>query len=116
MDLQGWSYDPKTYTACVNVVTRELPQISSVRRAASIILQINRFVNANSDAEDQALSAILSLFAECPTVERQSWKSRLLRDLESRSSNPVYVKDKLVFLVTKQKYNRFKDRMAKAGL
>jgi hypothetical protein len=111
IDPLGWKRWPRRFTACLDVMSRELPVESSARRAASIILQINRFVDAKGDAEDQAISTVLSLVAEGPVMEQHFWRDYLLRNV-----NPYVIGSATETILSKEKYDLFSKRMAELDI
>jgi len=102
----------RAFAARLHVLSQQLPQQSSARRAASILLQVDRFVTANGDAEDQAISSILSLLDEAPPMEQHFWRDLLLSKF--RSARVLGTANQ--HIVPPDKYERFAKRMVAAGI
>lgn len=78
---RNWALDDRTGDAIFHVHLERLPAESALRRAATIQLEVSKFLSAESiPAEEQAISKLLSVLGECTHVERAYWKSRI-RDL-----------------------------------
>lgn len=82
-DLEG---NRRAFAAGLKVMSEEFPKQSSARRASSILLLVDKFIDANEDVEDQVVSAILSHIAGSPVVERHFWRSYLLRKFKSEEA------------------------------
>jgi len=106
------SEGPRNFAARLHVMSQELPQQASARRAASLILQVDRFVTANGDAEDRAIFSILSLLNESHPIEKCYWRDLLLSNL--RSARVLGTANQ--YIVSPDKYERFAKRMVDAGI
>lgn len=106
-DLEG---NRRSFAARLKVMSEDFPKQSSARRASSILLLVDQFIDANEDVEDQVVSSILSHIAESPTVERHFWRSYLLRKFESVSEAIGYGG-----VVSKRKHELFSRRLIDAG-
>jgi len=111
MESRNWNSDPRAFAACLRVLSRELPKQSSVQRAASVMLAADQFSLASPDAEEEAISAIISLLSECVPIEREFWKHKLAEKLQVDEIG-FYRKP----IVPKEKYDRFVRRLEKAGI
>jgi len=111
MESRDWNSDPLAFAACLRVLSRELTEQSSVRRAASIMLAADRFAIASPDGEDEAISCVISILSESLPMEREFWQHKLAETFQA-SEIGFYRKP----IVPKEKYDRFVKRLEKAGI
>lgn len=105
-----WNRDPLSIIACLRVLSQRLPEQSSLRRSASIVLAADRFALAGPDAEDKAISALISLLSEAAPIERKFLRLDLLEKLQAIETGFL-----TKTIVSKEKFDRFVKRLEEAG-
>ena len=106
-----YNTDPRTTAAMFHVLSKKLPKESSTRRAATIFLQADQFINADVESEGQAISSLISLLSEGVPMEQNYWRRILL---EQFSLNEIGFADRRI--IPKEKYDRIVKRFDESGL
>lgn len=109
--LSRGRYNPRTTAAIFHVLSKKLPKESSTRRAATIFLQADQFINADVESEGQAISSLISLLSEGVPMEQNYWRRILL---EQFSLSEIGFADRRI--IPKEKYDRIVKRFDESGL